>query len=121
MTLRLLSAVAREHGADSVDRGIEPAGDFAIGVLQRPRAGGGGVELRGESRAIGLKRVQLGIECGLATVGLLPPLDSSRQGVEREIILRDYALENIISIKMGGMTYIVRSAIEIADTFRAAA
>ena len=28
--------VRREHGADGVDRGIEPLGDLAIGRLQRP-------------------------------------------------------------------------------------
>lgn len=63
-----------------------------------------------------------GLELDSADVeAYLPQRSASRQGVSRQVILRDYALDNIISIRMGGMTYIVSSAVDIAASVRIAA
>src|SRR5262245_61129047 len=74
--------VAGEHGADGIDRSIESLGDFAVGALQGASAGGGGIKLGGEPRAVGAQRVQLGGERRLAPVGLAPALDRGRERVE---------------------------------------
>jgi hypothetical protein len=37
----------------------------------------------------------------------LPTRRPGRQGVQREVVLRDYAIENIVSIKMNGTTFFV--------------
>jgi len=43
----------------------------------------------------------------------LPQHSAGRQGVRGEVILRDYALENILSIKMNGKTYIISDTVEV--------
>ena len=45
---------------------------------------------------------------GIAVGTFLPSRGPSRQGVSREVILRDYGLASIVSIRLGGVVYLVR-------------
>jgi len=45
----------------------------------------------------------------------LPQRKPGRQGVEGEVILRDYSLANVVSIKMGGILFIIRAAVDVAE------
>src|SRR5438876_7514071 len=76
--------VRREHGSDRVDGGIEPLSDFTIHAFQRAAARGRGIKLRRKPRAVGAKRVQLRVKSLLAAIGLVPPLDSGGERIERK-------------------------------------
>src|SRR6266480_5072018 len=76
--------VRREHGSDRVDGGVEPLSDFTIHAFQRAAARGRGIKLRRKPRAVGAKRVQLRVKSLLAAIGLVPPLDSGGERIERK-------------------------------------
>jgi hypothetical protein len=44
-----------------------------------------------------------------AVEAYLPSRGASRQGVEREIVVRDYDLANIVSLRLDGVVYLVRA------------
>src|SRR5437660_6826856 len=76
--------VRREHGSDRVDGGVEPLSDFTIHAFQRAAARARGIKLRRKPRAVGAKRVQLRVKSLLAAIGLVPPLDSGGERIERK-------------------------------------
>src|SRR6266702_8739511 len=76
--------VRREHGSDRVDGGVEPLSDFTVHAFQRAAARGRGIKLRRKPRAVGAKRVQLRVKSLLAAIGLVPPLDSGGERIERK-------------------------------------
>src|SRR5262249_62223716 len=62
----------------------ERGGAFAIGDYQRAGARHRRIELRGETRAVGAERVQLGVQRLFAAVGVVSPLDRGRKRIECE-------------------------------------
>jgi hypothetical protein len=81
---RLLSTLMGvEHGADRVDREIEPARDLAIGGLEAIAAGSLGIEIGGKLRSIGAKRLHLRSKPVLAVIGLAPAFRRRLERVQR--------------------------------------
>src|SRR6202158_3494645 len=63
-----LAVLGAEHGADRIDRPLEPPRDLAVGVFQIARTRPDLVELGREPRAVGAEGLQLYFE------GLPPPV-----------------------------------------------
>src|SRR3954454_5787256 len=77
-------AVRLQHRLDRRDRRIEPAGEFAVGRLQPPRARGLAIERRGELAAVRTERLQLLPERVLVDVALATALDGRVERIERK-------------------------------------
>jgi len=72
-----------EHGADRVDREIEPACDLAVRGLKAIGAGSLCIEIGGKLGSIGAERLDLRGKPILAVVGLAPAFRRRLEGVQR--------------------------------------
>src|SRR3954467_9360426 len=77
------TVVRLQQGANGADGGVEPARDLAVGILQRARMRGCGVEVGGKLGAVTAERMQLRGDGLAIVVGLAAALDRAFERIER--------------------------------------
>jgi hypothetical protein len=81
---RLLLCLPVDDGADLAHRGIETAGNLAVGRFQAARTGHLGIEFGSQPRPVGTERLVLVRENLPIAIGLKPPVECGVERIKRQ-------------------------------------